>query len=136
MAYAGRHNIYRAAIRKMVTQALDAQEEAFELAHEQDTDEQLLDYLRGCAFKLQHTPWPGEITGGRMIEKRFGTWCRAVLLAKLPEPPPDSKHDVFARIKAEEQRQKAIYRQKKMDKKVRSQQRQKAQAEKKEKMRL
>lgn len=41
MGYAGRQNIYEGAIRKMVTQALEAQEAAFKTEHESDTDEQL-----------------------------------------------------------------------------------------------
>lgn len=41
MGYAGRQNFYEGAIRKMVTQALEAQEAAFKTEHESDTDEQL-----------------------------------------------------------------------------------------------
>ena len=81
MGYAGRHNIYEGAIRKMVTQALEAREEEFRKEHAADTDAQLLAYLRSCAAKLQHTPWPGEILGGTVIAQRFGSWERALTAA-------------------------------------------------------
>ena len=48
MAYPGRHNIYEAAIRRMVQQALQQQEESFREQHESDTDQQLLLYLRAA----------------------------------------------------------------------------------------
>lgn len=73
MGYPGGNNIYEAAIKRMVTQALEAQEQDFLVAHAADTDEQLLTYLRQCATALGHTPWPREITGGSFIEQRFGT---------------------------------------------------------------
>lgn len=97
MGYAGRQNIYEGAIRKMVTLALEAREEEFRKEHESDTDEQLLSYLRLCAAKLQHSPWPGEILGGTVIAQRFGSW--------------------------EEARQKEIYRRKQAEKKILSQKR-------------
>ena len=52
MGHAGRQNIYEGAIRKMVTQALEAQEEEFRKEHASDTDIQLQEYLRFCAAKL------------------------------------------------------------------------------------
>ena len=42
MGYPGRNNIYEAAIKRMVTQALEAQEQDFLVTHAADTDEQLL----------------------------------------------------------------------------------------------
>ena len=38
MAYPGRHNIYEAAIRRMVQQALEEQERSFREQHQKDTD--------------------------------------------------------------------------------------------------
>ena len=64
MGYPGRQNIYEAAIRRMVQQALEEQEEQFREQHKSDTDAQLLQYLRAGALRLHHTPWPGEILGG------------------------------------------------------------------------
>lgn len=131
MAYAGRHNIYEATIRRMVTQALEAREEEFAQLHEQDTARQLLSYLQEQTAALGHTPWPGEIVGGTVIEKRFGSWQRALLLAGLPEPKTANKPGSFERVKEETERQKEIYRQRKAEKKALAEQRRAQQEERK-----
>ena len=123
MAYPGRQNIYDATIRRMVQDSLDQQEQVFRQQHESDTDEQLLAYLRVCAIRLHHTPWPGEILGGSFIQERFGSWNRALIQAKLPAPRTANQMKSFARIQTETEKQKELYRQKKAEKKLRSQQR-------------
>lgn len=120
MGYAGRNNIYEATIKRMVTQALEAQEQDFLNTHAADTDEQLLSYLCRCAASLGHAPWPGEMIGGSFIEVRFGSWKNALLKAKLSHPSTSN----FARIQEERLNQEAIYRQRKAEKKLRAQQRQ------------
>ena len=55
MAYPGRQNIYEATIRRMVQQALEQQEQEFREQHKDDTDVELLMYLRACAIRLHHT---------------------------------------------------------------------------------
>lgn len=131
MGYPGRHNIYEATIRRMVLQALEDQEQKFRQDHEADTNEQLLDYLRACAVCLNHSPWPGEIVGGSMIEERFGTWNRALSLAKLPVPHTSNQQKTFARFQEEVEQQKVVYRQRKAEKKVLAQKRLVQQAVKK-----
>lgn len=123
MGYAGRHNIYEGAIRKMVTLALEAREEEFRKEHGSDTDAQLLAYLRLCAAKLNHTPWPEEILGGTVITERFGSWEKALTAANLALPLGENKPNTFPRVKREEERQKEIYRQRKAEKKILAQQR-------------
>lgn len=123
MGYAGRHNIYEGAIRKMVTLALEAREEEFRKEHGSDTDAQLLAYLRLCATKLNHTPWPEEILGGTVITERFGSWEKALTAANLALPLGENKPSTFPRVKREEERQKEIYRQRKAEKKILAQQR-------------
>ena len=130
MAHPGRNNIYEATIKRMVTQALEAQEQAFGQEHGSDTEEQLVAYLQDCALRLGHTPWPREIAGGGMIEERFGTWRNALAKAKLPAPNTPDLYQSFARVQEETERQKALYRKKKAAKKERHQQRLKAQKEK------
>ena len=132
MGYPGRHNIYEATIRRMVTQALESQEQEFAQLHETDSDKQLLAYLRKCALRLNHTPWPGEIVGGQFIEKRFGTWQQALSLAKLPAPITANQQQHFARIREETERQKEAYRQHKAEKKLLAQKRLAQQAAKKQ----
>ena len=131
MAYPGRQNIYEAIIRRMVQEALARQEEEFRQQHTGDTDEQLLAYLRACAVRLRHTPWPGEILGGAYIQERFETWTRALALARLPAPRTANQSRTFARVKEETETQKELYRQRKAEKKAQAQQRLVRQAEKK-----
>lgn len=123
MGYAGRQNIYEGTIRKMVTQALEAKEEAFRKEHGEDTDGQLIAYLRQCAEELQRTPWPGEILGGTVIAERFGSWEKALMAANLPRPKTENKPSTFLRILKEEEHQKEVYRQRKAEKKILSEQR-------------
>ena len=123
MAYPGRQNIYEATIRRMVQEALEQQEQEFREQHQADTDQELLMYLRSCAVHLQHTPWPGEIVGGKLILERIGSWERAVMLAKLPAPRGPNQQKKFARVQEEIERQKEAYRKKKAEKKILAQQR-------------
>ena len=133
MAYPGRQNIYDASIRRMVLEALARQEEEFRQAHGADSDEQLLSYLRGWAFRLNHTPWPGEIPGGSLIQERFGSWPRALALAKLPAPKTPNQNNAFARYQTEVERQKEIYKHRKAEKKALAAQRRNRQAAKQKK---
>ena len=114
----------------MVTQALEEKEAEFRKEHGHDTDEQLLAYLRLCAAKLQHTPWQGEILGGTVIADRFSSWEKALSAARLPYPQSEDKPSTFLRVQQEEERQKEIYRQRKAQKKVLSEQRRIQQAAK------
>lgn len=131
MAYPGRQNIYEATIRRMVQEALEQQEQEFRQQHESDTDEQLLAYLRAWAIRKHHTPWPGEIVGGKYIQEHFGSWNRALLLARLPAPKTANQKKTFVRFQEEVARQKEIYRQRKAEKKVLAQKRLAQQAAKK-----
>lgn len=130
MPHPGRNNIYEATIKRMVNEALDAQEQEFAASRGADSDEQLIAYMQFCASALKHTPWPREIVGGSLIEQRFGTWQTAIVKAKLPKPTTPDKLTGFARYQEETERQKVIYREKKAAKKQRAQQRLKAQKDK------
>ena len=133
MAYPGRQNIYEATIRRMVQEALEQQEQEFREQHQEDTDQELLMYLRVCAIRLHHTPWPGEIVGGKLILERIGSWERAVMLAKLPAPRTANQQKNFARVQEETERQKEVYRKRKAEKKILAQQRIAQQGAKKKK---
>ena len=113
MPYARRNNIYDAVIRRMVSEALEAQEQEFAERCVNDSDEQLIAYLRSCAQCLGHTPWRREIAGGELIEQRFGSWEKAIQRANLPSPTTPDKLTAFARYQEETARQKEIYHQKK-----------------------
>ena len=131
MAYPGRQNIYEATIRRMVREALTQQEQEFRQQHETDTDAQLLAYLRAWAIRKHHTPWPGEIVGGSFIQERFGSWNRALAMARLPMPKTANRSQSFVRVQEETQKQKEIYRQRKAEKKALAQERLAQQAAKK-----
>lgn len=130
MPHPRRNNIYMATIKRMVNEALEAQEQEFTANRGADSDEQLLIYLRQCSATLRHTPWPREIIGGNLIERRFGTWQAALCLAKLPLPNTPDKITVFIRYQEETERQKVIYRERKAEKKIRAQKRMAEQARK------
>lgn len=130
MPYPGRNNIYEATIRRMVKEALDAQEQEFAQKRGADSDEALLAYLQFCAQLLGHTPWPREIVGGSLIEQRFGAWQNVLLKAKLPMPNTADKVTGFARYQEETERQKVLYREKKAARKQKSQHRLNTQKEK------
>lgn len=55
--------------------------------HAQDTDEQILAYVRECAAELGHTPRMKDVLGGEFIRKWIGSWALICTLAELPLPP-------------------------------------------------
>lgn len=63
--------------------------------HREDTNEQLLSYVKTVAAELGQTPRKSEVTGGEYICKRIGSWALICTLAELPLPkelkPPKQK---------------------------------------------
>lgn len=125
-----RTHIYEAVINRMVRQALEAKESEFALNHANDTDAQLLDYLVDEARRLHHTPWPREIVGGKLLLERFGTWEHAISSAGLLPMTTSNNTSQFALYKKELEIQKNEYRLKKLEKKRKAAQRQKAKDQK------
>jgi hypothetical protein len=117
-----RNEIYDAVIRKMVQQALEEQEQRFIRDHASDSDEQLINYIKEQAAVLCYTPRYKEIIGWQLIEQRFGSWEAALRKANL-RICTNCSFNKLPRIQQEVERQKAIYRQKKAEKKERSSQR-------------
>ena len=123
MGYPGRHNIYEATIRRMVTQTLEAQELQFRQDHARDTDAQLLGLVRDWVSDHGYTPWPLEIQGGSYMAERFGSWEALIELAGMEPPTHPNRPQSFQRFREETDRQKAIYRMKKAEKKQLAQKR-------------
>lgn len=73
-------------LKAMVNAAMKEKNAAFLEEHRNDTDEQLLDYLRACARKLGHTPHPREVYGSYLLTQRFSGWANAVSAAGLTNP--------------------------------------------------
>ncbi len=118
-----RQDIYNSVINRMVRESLEAKHNAFAQEHAQDTDQQLIAYIRGCALKLGHAPHQKEIIGWPMITDRFGTWGDALRAAKLPFPRTQNTPSQFAIMLDEIVEQKRIYREKKIQKKLQAQKR-------------
>ena len=125
-----RNDIYEAVIRKMVTQALEEQEDDFEQSHAEDTEESLIGYLQDCAKALGYSPRYKEVIGWRLLEQRFGGWNAALQQAELV-PGVRCPVTKLPRIIEETEKQKEIYRQRKAEKKRRNKQRMEAQERKK-----
>ena len=81
------HNRWREQkLKAMVNVAMKEKNAAFLEEHRNDTDEQLLNYLRTCARKLGHTPHPGGGYGSCLLIQRFRSWENAVSAAGLTNP--------------------------------------------------
>ena len=63
-----------------------AEEQSFCEEHRDDTDEELLVYLRQCAAKLGHSPYKREVLGSTLLKERFYNWAVALTLAGLELP--------------------------------------------------
>ena len=66
-------------IHKWTHQIIEEQNSAFRLAHEQDTDEELREYVRRQAAELGFMPHPLEFQGGLYIQERLGNWDKLAL---------------------------------------------------------
>lgn len=118
-----RQDIYNAVIQRMVRESLEAKHNAFAQEHAQDTDQQLIAYIRSCARQLGHAPHQKEIIGWPMITARFGTWGNALYAAKLQFPRTPNTPSQFAIMVNEVEEQKRIYRERKSQKKLQAKQR-------------
>ena len=105
-----RNAIYNAMINRMVRESLEQKEEDFAIAHAQDSDAELLTYLRRCAAELRHSPWPGEIIGWKYLTERFADWGEMLKLAHLPMPTTSNKVSSFQLVLEETKYQKQIGR--------------------------
>ncbi|MBQ8796952.1 MAG: hypothetical protein IJZ56_02020 [Oscillospiraceae bacterium] len=126
-----RKHIYEAVIKRMVTESLAEKEKQFAVEHAEDTDGQLIAYLRKCTMELQHSPHPKEIVGWQYILERFGTWEGALRRARIPRPYTPNTPSKFQLVVDEIALQQEIYRKKKAEKKQLSNQRRQQQENKK-----
>ena len=113
-----RNAIYNAVIKRMVRESLEQKEEDFAIAHAQDSDAELLIYLRQCAAELRHSPWPREIVGWKYLTERFEDWNEMLKKAHLPIPTTPNKVSSFQLVIEETKYQKQVYRQRKEEKKA------------------
>ena len=112
-----------AALRKVLTQrtlvALSKQNVEFVLAHQNDTWQELSQYLARCQAALGHAPARTEVIGGDFIELRFGGWGKALASigihggGRLPTPSLENTK----LFRDEYERQRAADKQAKLEKK-------------------
>lgn len=62
------------------------QETTWAEAHRDDTDGELIAYVRECADSLGRTPFAREVLGSEYIRQRIGGWPEVLALAGLPLP--------------------------------------------------
>ena len=108
---------FQAKVNARVREALAQKEAQFEIDHNHDTDEELLEYVCAFAKKLGRTPNASEIIGGQYIYRRFGRWENVVSRARLPVPwkaPAPINRLIF---KEEYKRQAALFQQERRDSK-------------------
>ena len=87
--------------------------------------EELIAYVRQCAEKLGHTPYPVEVAGSPFIAGCFGGgWSHVLRAAGLP-PLPEYIGTVGADRGAEYRRQLQLHRRIKAEKRARKEARQK-----------
>lgn len=78
----------QAEIHKKIVAAMQQNEKNFAFQHAGDSDEELLEYVRGWAKRLKRTPRYDEVLGGEYIRKRFkNDWQRVLHLAGLKSFP-------------------------------------------------
>ena len=91
-------------IKEMERQSRDM---AWGAEHAQDTDTQLVDYVRRCAKELGHSPNAQEVLGAAYIAQRFGSWAVVLTVSGLPlpkgvkAPNPKTLKSYLERIKNE-----------------------------------
>ena len=112
-----------AALRKVLTQrtlvALSKQNVAFVLEHQNDTWQELSQYLARCQATLGRAPARTEVLGGDFIELRFGSWGKALASIGVENggrlPTPDIENTRLFRD--EYDRQRTADKQAKLEKK-------------------
>ena len=74
-----------AKIAELTKNAIQQKNEAFVQQHRADTNRDLLQYLWRCARALGRSPSDTEVIGADLLTERFGSWERALEMAKLPK---------------------------------------------------
>lgn len=88
-------------VRERTFAALKVKEKQFEIDHADDTDDQLIAYIRQCAEEIGHSPCKEEVIGGKFLTSRFGGWMKLIIAAGL-STPKDSRKPERRKIYKEE----------------------------------
>lgn len=107
---------YRIKTKEQATaeRNLRHREKEFAAAHEGDTDDELLIYLKAFAAKHPEQPlFKADVPGGELIGKRFGGWKDALKAADLPEP--EGKHETIGYTRAQQRKIRDAWNQKRQE---------------------
>ena len=74
-------------VEKRTKLALHQKQIVFAKEHKEDSNEQLLTYVRQAAEELGFTPNAGEMIGGEYISSRFGSWDQVAWLCCFLDLP-------------------------------------------------
>ena len=107
----------RSQTEKRTKAELARQDMEFISEHENDTDSDLLKYIRKITGELGHVPSPSEVTGNRLITERFGSWDDAIHRAGYRYVAGPSKLKMTKRYKLEYIKQQRIFKQEREEKK-------------------
>ena len=89
-------------------------EKLFAAAHEGDTDEELLVYLKQFAAEHPEQPlFKTDVPGGELIGKRFGGWNEALKAAGLTKPM--GEHETIGYTRAQQIRSRDAWNQKRQE---------------------
>ena len=80
-------SIYRDEVAKKIKKR-KAEEAAWLEMHKNDSDEELLAYVRSTVRKPEQYEKPSRIPGGTHIAAHFGGWQKTLVLAGLLQPEP------------------------------------------------
>lgn len=72
-------NALHRIVKQRTLATLSMKNVAFVLEHQDDTLDDLTEYLRACRMEFDRPPTRSEIIGGDFIEYRFGSWRKALL---------------------------------------------------------
>ena len=109
-------------------ESLQRMNEAFPVDHAEDSDEELIAYLKQMASDIGYSPCAEEVIGGEYISKRFGGWARAIWAAGLSLPKGATKLERRKIYKDEYKVQMKLFKQELNDKREARKQQREAEA--------
>lgn len=86
-------------IHKSTLRIIEERNAVFRKDHEQDSDEELREYVRSRALRLGYTPHPLELPGGLYIQERLGDWGALTTSLGLRPVGQDRWRKVYSRLR-------------------------------------
>ena len=115
-----RYEMYDSVITNRTKKALEKMEHEFCEAHKDDSDKALIDYVLQEALRLGHAPREKEIVGWSYLAQRFGSWGDLLAAASLEKYQDGASEEEYALVVSETERQKAIFKERKLEKSIKA----------------